>query len=121
MRPVHAAALALGLCLGLGPLAGCGGEPAEPAAASAGYHGEEPEPAPPRPSFELVDTDGEPFDFAERTAGKPTLLYFGYTNCPDECPTAMSDIAAAARRAPRDVQDDLQVVFVTTDPERDTP
>jgi protein SCO1/2 len=87
---------------------------------TAGYHGVEPSPVPKRPSYVLTDTDGNRYDFAERTKGKPTFVYFGYTNCPDECPTAMADIAAALRKAPKDVRDVVQVVFVTTDPQRDT-
>src|SRR5688572_21676918 len=85
------------------------------------YHGVEPQPVPPRPSYVLTDTDGNRFDFAEQTRGRPTFVYFGYTNCPDECPTAMADIAAALRRTDADLRDDVRVVFVTTDPERDTP
>jgi protein SCO1/2 len=54
---------------------------------------------PERPEFVLRDTSGNRFDFREETAGQPTYVYFGYTNCPDECPTAMADIAAALRRA----------------------
>jgi protein SCO1/2 len=49
-----------------------------------------------------------------------TLLYAGYTHCPDECPTAMADVAAALRQVPAAVGDQVQVVFVTTDPWRDT-
>ena len=93
------------------------------AGAAAGplpLHGAQPDPAPARPSFVLRDTDGNRYDFAERTRGRATLLYFGYTHCPDECPTAMADIAAAVRRAPAEVRDRVEVVFVTTDPDRDT-
>ncbi len=88
--------------------------------ASYGWHGIEPQPVPERPSFVLRDTAGNRFDFREQTAGQPTLLYFGYTNCPDECPTAMADIAAALRTTPADVRDRVRVVLVTTDPDRDT-
>ena len=73
-----------------------------------------------RPSFTLVDTGGRAYDFARETAGHPTLLYFGYTSCPDECPTAMAGIAAALRTAPEALRARTRVVFVTTDPERDT-
>jgi protein SCO1/2 len=69
----------------------------------------------------LRTTSGERYDFAERTGGRPTLLYFGYTDCPDECPTAMADVAAALRSAPEDLREQVQVVFVTTDPARDDP
>jgi protein SCO1/2 len=75
----------------------------------------------PRPGFTLTDTAGAPFDFAAATAGRPTLLYFGYTHCPDECPTTMADVAVALRTVDRGLAERVRVVFVTTDPARDTP
>ena len=113
------AALLLGAALLL--LTGCAGTPAPAAAPTAEFHGVEPEPVPERPSFVLRTTSGERYDFEERTGGRPTLLYFGYTNCPDECPTAMADISAALRSTPADLREDVEVVFVTTDPDRDGP
>jgi protein SCO1 len=74
-----------------------------------------------RPSFTLTDTSGASYDFKAATAGKPTLLFFGYTNCPDVCPTTMADIAVALRGLDAGLVQQLQVVFVTTDPTRDTP
>ncbi|MFD6276896.1 SCO family protein [Streptomyces sp. NPDC060209] len=74
-----------------------------------------------KPDLVLTDTHGEKYDLREQTKGKPTLIYFGYTNCPDVCPLTMSNIAIAKRALPKADQDKLQVVFVTTDPERDTP
>ncbi|WP_327235675.1 SCO family protein [Streptomyces sp. NBC_01317] len=74
-----------------------------------------------KPDFVLTDTKGKPYNFRERTKGKATLIYFGYTNCPDVCPTTMSNIAIAKKSLPKADQDKLQVVFVTTDPARDTP
>ncbi|MGY1805655.1 SCO family protein [Blastococcus sp. SYSU D00922] len=74
-----------------------------------------------RPQFTLTDTTGAAFDFTALTAGKPTLLFFGYTNCPDVCPTTMADVAVALRGLDAAVVQDLQVVFVTTDPATDTP
>ncbi|MEV0008935.1 SCO family protein [Streptomyces sp. NPDC047973] len=74
-----------------------------------------------KPDLVLTDTHGEKYDLRERTKGKPTLIYFGYTNCPDVCPLTMSNIALAKRALPKAEQKELQVVFVTTDPERDTP
>jgi protein SCO1/2 len=47
-------------------------------------------------------------------------VYFGYTHCPDECPTAMADVAAALRATPAELRDKVRVVFVTTDAKRDT-
>lgn len=72
----------------------------------------------PRPEFTLTDTDGERFDFAEETAGELTLLFFGYTSCPDVCPLHLGNLAFALDRPgmPRPT-----VVFVSVDPVRDTP
>ena len=75
----------------------------------------------PRPDFTLTDQTGARFDFAVATAGQPTLLFFGYANCPDVCPTTMADVALALKSVPADVAARTQVVFVTTDPARDTP
>ncbi|MFI9627517.1 SCO family protein [Streptomyces sp. NPDC052042] len=74
-----------------------------------------------KPDLVLTDTHGKKYDLREQTKGKPTLIYFGYTNCPDVCPLIMSNIAFAKRALPKADQDNLRVVFVTTDPERDTP
>jgi len=74
-----------------------------------------------RPSFTLTDTAKKPFDFTTATGKRPTLLYFGYTRCPDVCPTTMADIAVALRGMDRATADKVQVVFVTTDPAHDTP
>ncbi|MEV6165438.1 SCO family protein [Streptomyces sp. NPDC052052] len=74
-----------------------------------------------KPDLVLTDTHGKKYDLREQTKGKPTLIYFGYTNCPDVCPLIMSNIAIAKKSLPKADQDQLRVVFVTTDPERDTP
>ncbi|MFB8211165.1 MULTISPECIES: SCO family protein [unclassified Streptomyces] len=74
-----------------------------------------------KPDLVLTDTHGKKYDLRKETKGKPTLIYFGYTNCPDVCPLIMSNIAIAKKALPKADQDDLRVVFVTTDPERDTP
>jgi protein SCO1 len=78
------------------------------------------QPPQPRPAFSLVDTNGKPFSFAQRTAGSPTLLYFGYTHCPDVCPTTMADIAVALQHVAPAVRNQTYLVFVTTDVKRDT-
>ncbi|TAM83771.1 MAG: SCO family protein [Jatrophihabitans sp.] len=74
----------------------------------------------PRPSFTLTDDRGEPFAFGSATAGHPTLLFFGYTRCPDECPTTMADIRIALTKVPPELQRRTYVVFVSTDVEHDT-
>jgi protein SCO1/2 len=102
-------------------LSGCGGSSSggDPEATPAEYHGAVPDSHDPRPSFRLVDTDGKPYDFAGRTTGRATMLYFGYTHCPDECPTSMADVAAALRKVDPQLASKVTVVFVTTDPWRD--
>jgi protein SCO1/2 len=74
-----------------------------------------------KPDLVLTDTHGKKYDLVEQTKGRPTLIYFGYTHCPDVCPLTMSNIAVAKKQLPKAEQDELRVVFVTTDPERDTP
>lgn len=90
-----------------------------PAATDVALHGAKPSTSQPRPDFTLVDTTGHSYEFGPRTQGKVTLLYFGYTHCPDECPTSMADLAQALSRVPADVAKQVVVVFVTTDPWRD--
>ncbi len=120
MRPTPVAVLLAGVLLTAGCSAGAAPAPV-PTASGAAFHGNEPlGELPERPSFVLTDTDGERYDFAERTGGRPTLLYFGYTSCPDECPTAMADIAGALRTAEPEAAGKTRVVFVTTDPDRDS-
>jgi len=77
-------------------------------------------PSIPRPDFVLTDTHGRPFDFGARTRGKVTLLYFGYTHCPDVCPLQMAHIAAALHGLGPEIAREVAVVFVTVDSARDT-
>lgn len=112
-----AAALVAALATGC---AGGGSQPASsPAAKDVALHGANPATSQPRPDFTLVDTSGHSYEFGPRTHGKVTLLYFGYTNCPDECPTSMADIAQALRSVGPAVSSQVTVVFATTDPWRD--
>jgi len=69
--------------------------------------------------LELPDVDGRPRTLAD-WKGKVTVVFFGYTQCPDVCPTTMADLAAIRKSLGAD-GDKLQSVFVTIDPERDTP
>ncbi len=75
----------------------------------------------PKPDVTLEDTAGEPYDLATQTKGELTLVYFGYTHCPDLCPLNMATVAAALRILPSAERSRVKVVFVTTDPNRDTP
>ena len=74
-----------------------------------------------KPRFILTDTSGASFDFWKRTQGSVTLLFFGYTYCPDQCPMHMSNIGMALKKLPAGIADQIKLVFVTTDPARDTP
>ncbi len=69
--------------------------------------------------FDLVDDTGRKVD-ASTYAGKVVILYFGYTHCPDVCPTTMSNLASAVQLlGPRAA--DVRILFVSVDPARDTP
>ena len=69
--------------------------------------------------LELPDVDGHPRTLAD-WKGKVTVVFFGYTQCPDVCPTTMAELAQIRKLMGKD-GDKLQTVFVTIDPERDTP
>jgi protein SCO1 len=69
--------------------------------------------------FQLPDQDGRPRSLKD-FAGKVVVLFFGYTQCPDVCPTTMTELAQVKKQLGPD-GDKLQVLFVTVDPERDTP
>lgn len=69
--------------------------------------------------FSLTDTAGQNVSLAAYR-GKWLLIFFGFTNCPDACPTAMLNVGAALRELGPDAAN-VQPIFVTIDPERDTP
>jgi protein SCO1 len=69
--------------------------------------------------FRLTDFNGKPRTLAD-FRGKVVVVFFGYTQCPDVCPTTLSDMAEVKKRLGPD-GDRLQVIFVTLDPDRDTP
>ncbi|MFN8653386.1 MAG: SCO family protein [Gemmatimonadales bacterium] len=86
-----------------------------------GLSGPQIVPPLPKPDLVLTTTDGKPFDIRKDTEGYITLLFFGYTNCPDVCPVHMANIAGAMRKLGPDITNRIKVVFVTVDPSRDTP
>ena len=104
-------------------LAACGSgrdrETALPNDTGDGYRGSVLTSALPKPGFTLVDTSGAFYNFASETEGYVTLVYFGYTYCPDICPDHMANIAAVLKRLPDDVSERVKTIFVTVDPERD--
>jgi protein SCO1 len=69
--------------------------------------------------FHLTDQNGTPRTLSD-FRGKVVVMFFGYTQCPDVCPTTLSDLAGALQKLGADANR-VQVLFVTIDPERDTP
>lgn len=69
------------------------------------------------PDFRLTDMYGKPFTHAD-LAGAPTLVFFGFTHCPDVCPTTLLKLARIHKAAGIA---NLRVLFISIDPERDTP
>ena len=71
-------------------------------------------------NFTLTDQNGEPFQ-AEKLKGQVSILFFGYTHCPDICPAVLAQVAQVYRHLEEEgVADQVQPVFITFDPERDT-
>ena len=126
VRPVAILVLCVAVVLGgLALLASDKDPGATPDAVTSGSEGDwagrilvEPEPKPP---MELTDTDGRPYDLQAATDGRLTLLMFGYTNCPDVCPINLGTLSAALEEMDPAVANGIDMVFVTADPERDTP
>jgi protein SCO1/2 len=117
-----AAVAALAACDSSAPVSSTPGSMAvvEGGADSGMFHGVElPRPLH-IPDVTLTATDGEPFNLVADATSPVTLVFFGYTNCPDVCPLVMSDLTLAYAELPAAVQARTQVLFITTDPARDT-
>jgi protein SCO1/2 len=69
--------------------------------------------------FQLTDQNGKAVT-DKNLKGKPTLIFFGYTHCPDVCPTSLFEISEVLRAMGKDA-DKVNAVFISVDPERDTP
>lgn len=111
--PSRSSAVLVPLVLLLGGLlAACGSEPTE----FTGSRLDNPYAA---PDTALTDTGGDPFSLASSTDKPLTLVFFGYTNCPDYCPLVLNNIAAGLKRLEPDEREQVDVVLVTTDPARD--
>lgn len=94
----------------LGGIAGC--------AAPHQFNGAALEPPLPLPDFELRSITGQPFRLND-VAGDFALVYFGYTFCPDVCPLTMADVRTALDGLAE--RERVHVIFISVDPERDTP
>lgn len=73
------------------------------------------------PDVILPDMHGDPYDLVAETRGRVTLLFVGYTYCPDVCPVHLANLGAVLRDFPLEVAPEVTAIFVTADPERDTP
>lgn len=90
-----------------------------PTVAEASFHGWVLDPPAEAPPIELVDQHGNPFRLAEHR-GNIVVLFFGYTNCPDVCPATLAYYTQVKRELGA-LADRVRFVFVTVDPEYDTP
>jgi len=102
----------------IGVLTGCGTAGTGQAPASA-MTGQEHTPYQ-LSDIALTDTEGQPYSLATDADRPLTLVFYGYTSCPDECPLVMSSLTAALTRLDDADRDKVEVVFVTTDPARDS-
>lgn len=105
-------------------LAGCGigraSTPDRAADPDAGWGGTLLDPPFDKPDVTFTDMNGKPFPFLERTEGKLTVLFFGYTHCPDQCPTFLNAIASGIDAIGTGPGSRPQVLFVGVDLDRDT-
>jgi hypothetical protein len=74
------------------------------------YRGGIVTPPLPKPAFILTGTPGAPYDFRKRTEGPLTLLFFGYTSCPDACPMRMANIGVALKKLPPGISGRVKLV-----------
>lgn len=72
------------------------------------------------PDLTLTDTAGRAYNVSTSPSKPVTLMFFGYTNCPDVCIAVLADVAKTLQGVDPGVRDQIQLVFVTTDPGRDT-
>jgi protein SCO1/2 len=124
---VRRAVAAIGAAVLALVLAGCGGSDASDGSAVAhlsihdddGLHGVVlPKPYD-VPDVTLTDADGQPYDLPADATKPLTLVFFGYTHCPDICQVVMANIASSLTRLDADQRAKVQMEFVTTDPARD--
>lgn len=117
--------IALGIVLGVATpsVAGCAPQDNRPTVAEADadqFHGTLVDPPLAPAPVTLRDTHGNRVRLDQLRPDAVTAVFFGFTNCHDVCPTTMADLAAARRSLPAATADDVDLVFITVDPQRDT-
>ena len=109
----HKAISAMVLLASLVVLGGCFGD-------DENWNGKDISGLMPELAFELTGTSGDTVT-AEQTDGNIRLLFFGFTSCPDICPATLQKLSRAVKGLPEALRTDTQIVFVSVDPQRDTP
>ena len=109
----HKAISAMALLASLVMLGGCFGD-------DENWNGKDISGLMPELAFELTGTSGDTVT-AEQTDGNIRLLFFGFTSCPDICPATLQKLSRAVKDLPEALRTDTQIVFVSVDPQRDTP
>lgn len=112
--------LCAALIVGTLVLAGCGSGEENSLEDISGYVVVPDDPMGPSDGS-VTQADGSTWSYRDVADGTITFLYFGYTSCPDVCPTTMADLAHSIRELPEADQAKVSVQLVSTDPERDTP
>jgi len=107
------------MLLGLALASCAGGEQGVDTSSDDGYFGAVLEQQYVVPDITLTDDTGAPYQLTADSTKPLTLVFFGYTSCPDICPAVMASLASALTRLDDDQRDRIDVLFVTTDPARD--
>ena len=105
-------------------VAGCASGSSDTAISASGepgWHGTGVTKGYPLPDLQFTDTEGQQVTPTEVARTPVTLVFFGYTHCPDICNVVLANFASALRGATPAVRRDVRMLFVTTDPARDTP
>jgi protein SCO1 len=84
------------------------------------FYGQALVPASDAYDFHLIDQNGKAFQLRQ-LRGKVVIFYFGFTHCPNICPTTLTDLEKVYRALPDKARQRVQIIFVTIDPERDNP
>jgi len=108
-------ALGAALVIASGLLTACGDDKQ-----ATSLHGSPVDPPFAVSSQQLVDADGGAYSLTADTDARLTLVFFGYTHCPDICGTVLGNLSSALTRLDEKEREQVEVVFVTTDPARDT-
>ncbi|HEV8078421.1 MAG TPA: SCO family protein [Marinobacter sp.] len=109
----HRVALLTALLLAVFALVGCDQSSRE-------WHGKDISGLMPPLAFELINTQGQAVN-ARDSEGQVRLLFFGFTHCPDICPTTLARLSQAVGKLPDSERERVTIMFVSVDPSRDTP